>query len=247
MANCGPGTFEMVFNASSPEAVAWAEANAARLIREVGAETRAAVRAIIARAFSEGIPPRQAARLVRDVVGLTSRQANAVANLRARLVARGRLSAAQIERRTTAYAKKLHRLRALTIARTESMRAGNEGQRQLWQQAKAAGYVDDTDVRQFVVTPDERLCPVCAPLAKATAPIETDTWTLTDGSTYEGSLPLHPNCRCTAVLVPKPTQEARRRRAKKRADQAALLAAYDEQMQRERDELAAADAARKVH
>lgn len=199
MSRCGPRTFEMAFDATNPEAVRWAETRAARLIVEVGRETRRAVREIVSRAFSEGIPPREAARLIKDVVGLTSRQAGAVAGLRARLAAKG-VRAAEVQRRTSRYASRLRRRRALTIARTETMAAANEGQRQLWLQAKASGYLSDQDRRRWVVTPDERLCEVCAPMRRATAPLAADTWTKVDGTVVTLPLPAHPNCRCTHVI-----------------------------------------------
>lgn len=197
--SCGVGQVRLEFEAHDPEVVRWVEQNAARLIVEVGEETRAAVRGIIALAFEEGLPPKRAAKLVREVVGLTSRQAQAVANLRARLDARG-IKADVLDRRVARYAERLRRQRALTIARTESMRAANEGQRQQWRQARDRGYLNEGDRRQWVATPDERTCPVCWPLRRATAPINEDVWTRTDGVVVNIELPAHPNCRCTAVL-----------------------------------------------
>ncbi len=85
--------------------------------------------------------------------------------------------------------------RAETIARTESMRAVHEGQRQLWRQGVEEGLLDADVKRAWITTPDDRLCPICEPLDGETAALDED---YVDGI---AAPPAHPNCRCTEGLA----------------------------------------------
>lgn len=88
--------------------------------------------------------------------------------------------------------------RAELIARTEVMRASNEGQQELWDQAVEAGFLSGREQQEWIVTPDDRLCPVCEPLDGQTVPV--DGQFDVDGDKIDGP-PAHPNCRCTVGLV----------------------------------------------
>jgi len=70
---------------TNPEAVVFLRENVPRLIREISEETREAVRQAVLRGFEEGRPIRLAAREIRDSVGLTIKQSQAVANFRRQL------------------------------------------------------------------------------------------------------------------------------------------------------------------
>jgi SPP1 gp7 family putative phage head morphogenesis protein len=199
------------FDRTNTSSVAWVERHAAELVTEVTDETRKAIRKIITRAFVEGLPPRQSAELLRRVVGLHSRDEDAVANLRDRIVEspggkvfagktairvpeKG-MSNARLRQTLTTYADKLLNRRALLIARTETIRGSNEGQNQLWKQAVNAGQLPRTANRVWIATEDERVCPTCSNLDGKIAKI--------NGS-FEGQFdgpPAHPACRCTTGLV----------------------------------------------
>lgn len=195
------------FDTTNTEAVAWARREAGKLVTNVSADTRRAVQQLVTRAFTERIPPRRLAVMLRSVVGLNYQQVDALANLHVKLLeARGKVvragslrfrvpkrgySDAQIERAVTRYAEKLHRARALTIARTETMRAANEGQRQLWKQAVQHGDLPRGMRREWIVADP---CPICAELEGRTATL--------DGQ-FPGGIsgpPAHPNCKCTTGL-----------------------------------------------
>ena len=188
--SCGPGKVAMAFDATNPEAVAWAERNAARLVTGVTDDVRDAIRLFVQRGFEEGIPPARLAALIRDGIGLTPRDAEAVLNRRAKLLAEG-ATEAEVDKKTRAYSEKLIRRRALTIARTETMRAANEGQMQLWSQAREAGLLTGKEKKVWI-TADP--CPICAPL-------EGETVGLDEDFSIGGDPPAHPNCRCTIGLV----------------------------------------------
>jgi hypothetical protein len=184
----------MAFDKTSPYAVQWASRHAAELVRDISEDTRRVLRQIVRQMFVKQIPPRDAARLVKDVIGLTERMA---AQVSARLE-RG-WSAADVRQ----YAARLVRQRAMMIARTESIRASNEGQRQAWAQAVQKGQLTGQELRTWIVTPDDRLCPTCSAMDGQQVGLNAP-FQLPDGSTVQ-TPPAHPLCRCAQGLVRVPT------------------------------------------
>jgi hypothetical protein len=84
--------------------------------------------------------------------------------------------------------------RAKVIAHTETMAAANEGQKQLWGQAVTDGYLNGGERMVWIVTPDDRLCPICEGQEDTMVPL---------GQQFpSGGPPAHPRCRCTTGLVP---------------------------------------------
>lgn len=83
--------------------------------------------------------------------------------------------------------------RAQLIARTETMMAANEGQRQAWQQAVEEGLLPQNATVSWIAT-EVGACPECEELDGETRSL--------DGQ-YPGDVfpPLHPNCRCTEGIL----------------------------------------------
>ena len=182
----------------------WARKRAGTLITEITTDQRTAVRNIIADAEQVGISPRDTARRLRDVVGITSTQAGWVSNYRDRILtdglARG-LPAARAEQRARTmgdkYARRVHTYRAETIARTEIAFASHQGRREVWAAAFGEGYIDATWRKKWVTNEDGRECEECATLNETTVLLTEDF--------IEGDPPLHPNCRCDVQLLePEP-------------------------------------------
>jgi hypothetical protein len=73
---------EMSLNLLNPESVAFLQAYTFSLIREVSDSTRLAIRDVVLRAFNEGGHPFEQARTIRNLIGLTNRQGQAVTNFR---------------------------------------------------------------------------------------------------------------------------------------------------------------------
>lgn len=203
----------MTFDNTNPLAIAWAKQHGSTLVREITDAQRAAIRDIIGDALTIGLAPKDAARLIRDTVGLTSRQAASVTNFTEKLYrakpgdripafgtsitapAKG-FTAKRIAQETEKYAQRVHARRALTIARTETMFAANKGQQLVWQANINAGRLTGKEQQEWIVTPDDRLCPQCAPLDGMQVPLN---------AAFTANIyapPLHPNCRCTIALVP---------------------------------------------
>lgn len=221
-----PGPVAVDFAAVNPRATAWARAHAGALV-QAPAAVRDTVRRLTVRANQEGIPPRALARLLRDTVGLTDAQVEAVANFRQRL-ADDDVPEETLERRVERYAAAQGRARSLNIARTELQSALNQGQQALWQEAVDQQAIVASQFEQvFLIADDDRLCPECEALADATAAI---------GGTFPGGTsgpPVHPSCRC-AVGLQNATKSAagprKRRRTLERDADGFITGVMDEEM-----------------
>lgn len=88
--------------------------------------------------------------------------------------------------------------RAELIARTETATAANEGLMALWDQAVTNGYLKPTSKKEWIVTPDDKLCPICEPLDGEQVGLDEEFDV--DGELMDGP-PAHPNCRCVVALV----------------------------------------------
>ena len=183
------------FDQTNPLALEWAERASAKLVVEISTATQEGIRAVIAQGFSEGIAPLQLSKRLRQMVGLTQAQVKAVARYREDLAFGGQLTKEVIDRRVQAYAAKKLRERTMNIARTETLSASNAGQVDAWRAARRDGWVDQDLVKEFIVTPDDALCVVCAPLAGEQVAI--------DAAFSFGQMqpPVHPQCRCAVGLV----------------------------------------------
>ncbi len=188
---------EIRFDLLNPRAVDWVKTHSGELIREVTEETRLAVRDVIRRAFEEGMHPYTSARHIRNMVGLTQRQALAVDNFRKRLMEEG-VTGEKLAKRVQDYQQRLIRWRAKNIARTETITASNQGALELHNQAVEQGLLPPSVEKEFITTPDERLCEMCAPLdgqrKPLNQPFDTDLGPVMVP-------PVHPQCRCTYRLV----------------------------------------------
>ena len=187
------------FDYTDPESVAWARDRAGRLIYEFGAMSREALRALIARAFIEGIPPRELARLIRDSgIGLTQRQAEAVVRRRAQLIKDGR-KLDQVDRMTDRYAAQLLRQRAEAIARTEIIEAHTAGTQAGWREAIDEGLLPPDFFQIWIAGQTERTCDLCAQLHDTKAKLGESFGDDYDGNPIYGP-PAHPQCRCSLGL-----------------------------------------------
>lgn len=183
------------FNIKNPAVVEYIKAHVAELVTNVTEETKEAIREIVLQAYEEGGHPYEQAKKIKEIIGLDTRRAKALENYRKSLEEAG---ARDIEKKVERYRQQLLRDRAKMIARNESIKAVNEGQRHAWLQAKEAGLLRETEFeRVWIVTPDDRLCDLCRVMSGERAPIT---------GTYRGGIvgpPLHIACRCTEGIVRK--------------------------------------------
>jgi hypothetical protein len=188
----------LAFDVTNPYAVAAARQLAARLVTNVSEQTQAAIRDAVTRAFEEGLTRREVSRLIKPLIGLTPRDAQAVLNFRAALETEG-LRQDLVLKKSAAYAERKLRERARTIARTELMQASNLGQHALWQQAITRGLLPADVKRRWSTAHDERVCQICGPMSGQTVGMNDD-FVLPSGTRVRNP-PAHVNCRCSVVLT----------------------------------------------
>jgi len=182
----------LIFDSLNDRAIRFMRSEGAKMVQEITDATKAGVRATIARSLADNVPPARQIYEIRQLVGLTGTQAQAVMNFRRQLETRqtlgltapgdrrlsaveqamvnrhmktGYLTDAQIDALVDRYYVSLVNKRALDIARTESLNAVNNGQLEMWMQARDAGYLDDDVDRMFWLTAgDARVRPTHTPI-----------------------------------------------------------------------------------
>jgi hypothetical protein len=201
----------MDFRMVSPEAVEWAKKYAADEIKYITESQREAVRQIVVLGHTfvsetvsesgeiirrQGITPKNQAKLIKDVVGLDPRRAQAVVNYRDGLIEQG-MTYEEASSLAEKYAEKLLKQRAETIAVNEATTTSARGFHASTNDAVKRGILDPAKYVEYrIVTPDERLCPICAEL-------EGEERELLDGVYPSSGSPipkLHNLCRCVAGL-----------------------------------------------
>jgi len=177
-----------------------ADRQAALMVTKLSEETIQALRALVVRSIREGIPPYEAARMIRGIIrpegasgmiGLTTQQAMAAMNYREALINSG-LTLEKVNTKVDRYVAKKIRERAITISRTECLTALNRGQQEAWKQAQREGILSKKARQEWITTPFDA-CKICMDLDGETAPINGDF------DSMIGPLPgptAHPNCRC---------------------------------------------------
>jgi SPP1 gp7 family putative phage head morphogenesis protein len=196
--------FKMSFNKTNPNSLAFARRRAGELITSIDTLTRESIRRAIIDAFNEQLDYRATARRIKNVVGLHPRWADAVTKFEkdefARLLKRGlkeEIARSQAMDRASRYSDSLKSKRATMIARTEIQIAQNEGRQEGWNQAAEQGYVDVESQKMWIIAQDERTCDICSELDG-----EVVGWNETFSSGHETPGRVHPNCRCTMVIIP---------------------------------------------
>lgn len=193
----------MAFDLVNPAAVMWAQSVGAARITEIGTETMLGIREYLERTMAGQFDAGDLARAVREMVGLHSRQMNAVENFRLALELDGTLTDAQVDARVLKYTNAQLRLRANTIARTETMTATADGQRGMWNEAKKQGLITERTRRVWIISPHEGVCVDCEGFAGQLAELHGMYHKKPGPGGVEeiSGMPLHPNCQCCEALT----------------------------------------------
>lgn len=196
----------------------WIKSHGGELITMLSEESRKAVMNIILRGQGLGLSPKQTAKELRPLIGLTTQQAEANVNYRQKVYQRyidggasHTVAAARADKAALKYAGKQHRYRAETIVLTENSFAYNRGAHMGVGQAIADGLMGRCEM-VWTTAGTNRVCSRCMAL-KDTVVGHTDE----SGVTIP---PLHPRCRCTIMYQevgaaralkpkPKPTENYR--------------------------------------
>ncbi len=186
------------FDLDNPYTLPWLKAHAAELVKEISEETKLALRHLIADAYERNYTVDRIARRIRNMVGLTEREAVAVENYWAKIAADGTLTDKQVDRLTDKYSKKLLNWRAERIARHETNAASNRALMDSWRIARDEGYIAPDAVRVWTAAPESpRTCEICLSLDGKEATLD-GTFTSQYGE-FEGP-PAHVACRCSMSI-----------------------------------------------
>ncbi len=131
----------VAFSITDPRAVAYATAQGSRLITEITDSVSGAV----AEGLAGGLTRAEVVKRIRETVGLRSDQIKALERYRA---------TGATEFQVARYGKQLLTDRAELIARTETGRAANAGQREAWSQAIEKGLLPVTQQRSWIGNDD---------------------------------------------------------------------------------------------
>jgi SPP1 gp7 family putative phage head morphogenesis protein len=169
------------------------------MISQITGEQRDVVRDVVSAAALGVGDWGDVAQSVLGSIGLTTQQAGWVSNHydRAYLTAiRSGMGTAQARARArdsaSRYQTSVHRYRANTIARTETMRAASEGRMQAWNQGLTQGFISPLWRKEWVA--EANACEICRGVGGKKIGIKE--------SFPVGEPPAHPNCRCDVILVP---------------------------------------------
>jgi hypothetical protein len=184
-----------------------------RVLTSLETSVRETVRTIIENGLRDGLAPRSYAPLLRESIGLGPTQLQEVENFRAmlsgdasrsladyalrdkrldRMLAKGPLTQAQIDRYTDAYRQRRIALNANTTARTAATDAQKLAQRLSWQDAIDKGIVDgDRLMKTWVGVMDDRERPEHVAMEGETVPFGEP---FSNGQMIPGDSDY--NCRC---------------------------------------------------
>lgn len=224
-----PGVTVARFELLNPGVLSWLQEYELNLIKQITQDTREGIRTYLLDGLKNGINPRETARQLKSVIGLTAQQAQAVANYRKglegdqdwmqSLLERGlrdrrydntvkrflrgevELMPEQVDKMVARYEARFLQHRAENIAISESLRALHAARRLAWDQAARDGQINrDEVVRYWHIAHDERTCKICLEIPS----MNPDGRGLDEPfQTPIGSLmdaPAHMRCRCVTFI-----------------------------------------------
>lgn len=180
----------VVIDLSRPGVAEWLKVHTAEFVTRIDDTQREAVRQILERGLLGGRHPMRISKDIKEHIGLTGPQEAALEKYRDRLRIEGR-PAAQVERMAARYEEKKLKERAVMIARTESMSAVSQGRAELWGQLAESGALPATVEREWETARDERVCPICGPMHRQSAPLGVP-WVLPNGRSVMIPQQAHP-------------------------------------------------------
>lgn len=193
---------ELAFDLTNQRAIDAVNEFGANMVTNVSEETIGALKDMLVDAYENGRTGAQLARDIQKKIGLTRRDVAQLRKLDAALeaqVAAGEVSELYADEFLAKWIKEKVKYRARVIAEHELNKASNLGQEALWQEADAKGLLPTGSIRMWVVTPDDRLCNLCRPMAGETTPV---------GQPFQTSVgpvatpqDIHVRCRCSQVLA----------------------------------------------
>ena len=189
------------FDPSDAAVAAWAAARSAELQDWIRQSATNVAQGVINDELRTGeLSPDQAARAIKDRIGLTAPDSTAVANLRRSELQDGTDVETANERADLLAREKLAD-RAQTFGESQAFSAAQEGQRQAWVQALDRGLIPEGALRVWGTQEDARVCPICDPMDGQQREFG-EPFTGEDGKQYLNPGDPHiDTCRCYAFII----------------------------------------------
>jgi hypothetical protein len=192
-----------MFTVDNPYAEKFVRENGARLVREVFEPTRRSIREIVGQGFTDNLTVGQMGRMIsgwkdkagvvhEGVVGLLSRDQQAVFTLYARLVENG-VGENEAAASASKYADQLLRARGQTISRTETKFAQEWGKKGAAEEAGRRGLLLADTRKVWITGENDMTCDECAAIDGEAVDVDEDF------SVGVPCPPLHPRCACSVV------------------------------------------------
>lgn len=188
----------IAFSLTNPEAVNFLEAYGGEMVTNITPGMRDAIRVALQQAYEQGLTPAQAAKKIRESIGLTKPQMIQRQNLIDAML-EGGATQAQVDDFIGKWTEKKIRERAKLIAQNELVEAGNAGQEMLWDQAQAEGYIDPKKAKKvWITTSGDKVCKYCAPMDGVEVGIN-EQWQTGLGAVSRPSQ-THVHCHCVMAM-----------------------------------------------
>lgn len=191
-----PMADKLRWDTSNPRIRHYVDHKAGQFVQGIKDDTRSQIKELVARSFTKPTTPRKIADELVGTIGLNARYKKALSNYKTGLEAQGK-SEKVVTDLANKYEAKLLRSRATAIARSETRQATNKGQREVWREAAAQGYVDKNKARRVWVV-DGAPCPICEPMDGQETTIDGTYVSDTEGEVEPGEV--HTNCECIEIL-----------------------------------------------
>jgi len=188
------------YNPKAREAQMRAREYTSAQLQAINRETWAGVGFLVSRSIADDIPTREAAKMIRQGLGLNRPQAAALLKYREGLSPL--LSVSARDAAIQKFIQKKIRIRAMMIARTTVLDGLNQGMLNSWQQAQKKGYLGKKAKIRWRTNVDG--CSICLPLNGKTAPLNGYfTFSLPGRLKQPIKHPTaHPNCNCSIEAIP---------------------------------------------
>jgi SPP1 gp7 family putative phage head morphogenesis protein len=181
------------FDASAKAMQEWSQTRAAQLVVNITADQRQALQNLLQLgANSQAYTVDELSRVIRPTIGLTKRESRAVYNYYASLVENGTRANVASDR-ATGYAGRMHRHRAMRIARTEIAYAYNFAADKTIQEAQEQRLIGEMQ-KVWSTAKDDRVCEYCRAMEGKSVGMNE---MFTTGISEVEFAPAHPHCRCS--------------------------------------------------
>jgi hypothetical protein len=151
------GVVASAFDVLNPKVIEAVRALDSRVVNTLKEEIRETFKAFVENGLRLGKNPKEIAREIRPLVGMSSTQVENAEKFRAKLEAKG-LPAAKIDKQVATYQRKAIALNANTNARTATVDSLKLGQHLSWEDAAAKGIVDKALLfKTWVTVGDDRV------------------------------------------------------------------------------------------